>query len=189
MPSLDETFDELLEKLREPASLNPAMSDPFFYFVHDPLQTVELKRNLPRWTATLERTGWKVEKLSLARLLWEVIDGSGRWEEWLDLEGDADPEHLNEAVRDALRPGNVFVETVAAALSPDRPKTVVLLTDALALHPYFRVRVLEHSLHDRIKTPAVLFYPGRRTGQYGLHFLGYYPEDGNYRATLVGGIS
>jgi len=34
----------------------------------------------------------------------------------------------------------------------------------------------------------VIFYPGRRSGQYGLHFLGFYEFDGNYRATLLGGL-
>jgi len=56
------------------------------------------------------------------------------------------------------------------------------------LHPYFRARVLEGVLHDRVKVPTVVFYPGRRSGQFGLHFLGFYPEDGNYRATLIGGL-
>jgi hypothetical protein len=32
-----------------------------------------------------------------------------------------------------------------------------------------------------------VFYPGTRSGQYGLHFLGFYPVDGNYRSTLLGG--
>jgi Domain of unknown function (DUF1788) len=188
MPSLDETFEELTEKLREPAALNPAMSDPFFYFVHDPAQTLEVKRNLPRWSATLERHGWKVERLSLARILWQVVEASGRWNEWLELESDATQDQVNAAVRDALQADGAFVEALSETLSKERPGTLVLLTDTLALHPYFRVRSLEHALHDRVKTPAVLFYPGRRTGQYGLHFLGFYPEDGNYRATLVGGI-
>ena len=39
-----------------------------------------------------------------------------------------------------------------------------------------------------LKVPTVVFYPGRRSGQFGLHFLGFYPEDGNYRATLIGGL-
>lgn len=39
MPSLDETYDALMQHLRHPESLNPAKSDPFFYFVHDPAET------------------------------------------------------------------------------------------------------------------------------------------------------
>ena len=74
-------------------------------------------------------------------------------------------------------------------LSEARPKTVVFLTDAHALHPYFRIRTLESGLHDRIKTPTVILYPGRRSGQYGLHFLNFYPVDGNYRSTIIGGMT
>jgi hypothetical protein len=65
---------------------------------------------------------------------------------------------------------------------------VILLTEAELLHPWFRTRAIESRLHDRVKTPTVIFYPGERSGQYGLKFLGFYPLDGNYRSTLTGGI-
>ena len=61
------------------------------------------------------------------------------------------------------------------------------VTDAGLVHPYFRIRTLESALHDRVKIPTVIFYPGRRSGQYGLCFLGFYSVDGNYRSTLIGG--
>jgi len=55
------------------------------------------------------------------------------------------------------------------------------------MHPFFRAHVIESALTDKIKVPTVLLYPGRRSGQFGLHFLDFYPVDGNYRATIVGG--
>ena len=73
--------------------------------------------------------------------------------------------------------------TYVAGPSPGR---VVFLVDTGLLHPYFRVRAMESALHDRVKVPTILFYPGRRSGQYGLHFLGFYAVDGNYRSTLIG---
>ncbi|MCK7511811.1 MAG: DUF1788 domain-containing protein [Desulfobacterales bacterium] len=45
---------------------------------------------------------------------------------------------------------------------------------------------MESRLHDKVKTPTVIFYPGRRSSQYGLHFLDFYPVDGNYRSTCGG---
>lgn len=69
---------------------------------------------------------------------------------------------------------------MAEALESAPEGTVVLLTEAEPLHPYFRTRTIESRLHDRVKTPTVIFYPGRRSGQYGLHFLDFYPIDGNY---------
>jgi Domain of unknown function (DUF1788) len=79
---------------------------------------------------------------------------------------------------------SIVVEVVESA--PEG--TVVLLTEAELLHPYFRTRTIESHLHDRVKGPTVIFYPGRRSGQYGLHFLDFYPVDGNYRSTLLGGL-
>ena len=32
-------------------------------------------------------------------------------------------------------------------------------------------------------------HQGQRAGQFGLHFLDFYPYDGNYRATLLGGLA
>lgn len=188
MPSLDNTFAELTAKLRDPEALNPAKSDPLFYFVHDPAETLALKLKLPVWTASLARDGWTVDQVSVSDLVWEIVDASGRWEEWLAIEPDADTPQINEAIRDVLRSNNALVEAVARHLEPPRQQKLVFLTDAAMLHPYFRVRALESGLHDRVRVPTVLFYPGRRSGQYGLYFLGFYPVDGNYRSTLVGGI-
>jgi len=188
MPSLDNTFAELLAKLHDPDGLNPAKSDPLFYFVHDLAETLAVKLKLPVWIAALEREGWTVEQVSLSDLIWRIVDDSGRWEEWLAIEPDADPAEMNEAIRDVLRSENALVEALARHVEIPRERTLVFLTDASMLHPYFRVRTLESGLHDRVRVPTVLFYPGRRSGQFGLHFLDFYPVDGNYRSTLVGGI-
>jgi len=188
MPSLDDTFTELVGKLKDPDALNPAKSDPLFYFVHEPTDTLAVKQKIPVWTAALERDGWTVHQVSLSELLWTIVEASGRWEEWLAIEPEADTQEMNEAIQDVLRSDNALVEAVARHVETPHDRTLVFLTDAAMLHPYFRVRTLESGLHDRVRVPTVLFYPGRRSGQYGLHFLGFYPVDGNYRSTLVGGI-
>lgn len=188
MPSLDETFEALLVHLRQPAGLNPAKSDPFFYFVHDPSETLTVKQKIGVWAAMLRNEGWTVEQLSISKMIWQIVDESGRWDEWLSLEQDADPEAMNEAISNVLRTDSSLVDDLAREISQERPRTLVFVTDAAALHPYFRARSLENGLHDRVKVLTVIFYPGRRSGQYGLHFLGFYEFDGNYRATVIGGM-
>jgi hypothetical protein len=187
MRSLDATFDELRQRLRSPDALNPARSDPVFYFVHAPQQTLELRTKLPRWIAMLRQDGKEVVMLSLATLVWEIIDASGRWQDWLEVESEADLVQINEAVRDVLRAETGLVETMARYVAQPMSERVFFLTDAGLVHPYFRLRSLESGLHDRVQVPTVIFYPGRRSGQYGLHFLGFYSVDGNYRSTLLGG--
>jgi hypothetical protein len=187
MSSLDATFDELKERLENPDTLNPAKADPVFYFVHAPEQTLELKNKIPLWTAMFRKVGRDVVTVSLADLVWKIIDESGRWDDWLENESEYDTSEVNESIRDVLRGTNGLVETVANYVTKEIPNRLLFLTDAGLVHPYFRLRSLESGLHDRVKIPTVIFYPGRRSGQYGLHFLGFYSVDGNYRSALIGG--
>lgn len=187
MSLLDSTFEEMRKWLKSPDALNPAKSDPLFYFVHAPEETLEVKRKLSLWTAKLREDDKEVEIISLSALAWQIIDDSGRWEDWLEIEPEYELGEINEAVRDVLRSENALAEAVAHHIANPLPNRVVFLVDTGLIHPYFRVRALESALHDRVKVPTIIFYPGRRSGQYGLHFLGFYPVDGNYRSTLIGG--
>jgi hypothetical protein len=188
MFSLDELFNELLDRISDPDALNPAKSDPIFYFVYPSELMLDVKKNLARWTSKLNEAGFKVLRVSLADLLWRTIDESGRWELWLELEKGADPDQINEAFRDALRQGDAFVKKVVEVVSSAPEGLIVLLTETELLHPFFRTRIIESRLHDKVNAPTIVFYPGRRSGQYGLHFLDFYPVDGNYRSTLLGGF-
>jgi len=193
MYSLDDAFNELLIRIRDPESLNPAKSDPIFYFAYPANFMLDLKQHLPRWIARIKETGFDTKRVSLSEILWRLIDESGRWPDWIELEHSLDLNRLddikvlNDAIRDVLRRGDAFVDAVSKEIiCPEN--TMVLLTEAELLHPYFRTRIIESCLHDRVKTPMVIFYPGRRSGQYGLHFLEFYPVDGNYRSTIIGGL-
>lgn len=194
MPIPDETrleadFEKLRQRLGDPDALNPAHSDPIFYFVYPPSQILTMRKLLPGWIARLRNeNGLEVETLSLSEIMWELLDASGRWDAWLELEPEHDLDAVNEAIRDVLRAGNALVERVAERVATSRENTVLFITDVELLHPYFRSRVIENYLNNKVLIPTVFFYPGRRTGQYGLHFLEFYPEDPGYRSTLIGGL-
>lgn len=189
MPSLDEEFARLVARLSEPGSALGVSGDPFYYFAYGPDQTPAVRDRMPAWIGSLRNAGFdRVESISFADLLWGIIADSGRWEAWLEAEPDFDRAQVNAAVHDVLTQRSRLVERVAAHVSQERRGTVVLLTETETLHPFYRVRTLEGQLHDRVKVPTVVFYPGRRVGQYGLRFLDLYPEDSNYRATIFGGL-
>ncbi len=187
MSSLDSTFSELRRRLRHQDALDPARSDPFFYFVHHPQDTLEVKRKLPQWRALLEQDGWRPEVLSLGGLMRQAIEASGRWESWLEVEEEADLHEVVDAVKDSLRRNDALIQGLRAQVTREAPGRVLLLTDAALLHPYYRTHTLETALHDQVKVPTVLFYPGRRDGHTALRFLGFYPPDGNYRSIILGG--
>ena len=183
---LDAHFEELRQRLGDPDALNPAHSDPIFYFVYLPSQILTMRKLLPGWIARLgNENGLAVEMLSLSEVMWELVDASGRWDAWLEVEPDHDLEDINEAVRDVLR-DDALVRRVAEQTTMFRENVVLFITDVELLHPYFRSRVIENYLNNKVQIPTIFFYPGRRAGQYGLHFLEFYPEDPGYRSTLVG---
>jgi len=185
---LERDFQDLRALLHQEDRLNPAHSDPIYYFVYWPNRMLLVKRRLAAWMAALRQDGLKPMRVSLADIKDELIQASGRWDDWLTYEPDAEPDELNRDIRDVLTQNNAFVNRVAEQIKPGDEHTVVLLTEAELLHPYFRTRAIESALTGRVPHPTVIFYPGRRVGQYGLHFLGFYPEDGNYRSTLIGGL-
>ncbi|MDY7076877.1 MAG: BREX protein BrxB domain-containing protein [Chloroflexota bacterium] len=184
---LNADFEKLRQRLDDPDALNPAHSDPIFYFVYSPSQILTMRKLLPGWIARLRNeNGLEVETLSLSEVMWELVDASGRWDAWLEVESDHDLEDINESVRVVLRSGNALVEQVAERTATFRENTILFITDVELLHPYLRSRVIERYLNNKVQIPTVFFYPGRRAGQYGLHFLEFYPEDPGYRSTLVG---
>jgi len=188
MYSLDNAFNELIDKIRDPETLDPAKSDPLFYFAYPPGLMLDLKKRLPRWTSKFREVGFEVLRLSMADVLWDTVDKSGRWEIWLELEADADAGRINEAVRDALRQGNSLINRIAEFVESAPKDTVILITEAELLFPYFRTRIIESRLHGKVKTPTVIFYPGVQSGAFGLKFLGFCPVDPNYRSPIIGGI-
>ena len=187
MYSLDNAFNELIDKIRDPDALNPAKSDPVFYFAYPPELMLDLKKRIPRWMSRIRAAEFEVRRISLAEILWNTVDESGRWEDWLGLEGEADPDEINNSVRDALRNGDAFIGRCAEIIQSMPRGSVALVTESELLHPFFRTRLIESYIHDKVEAFTIIFYPGVQSGQFGLRFLGFYPVDPNYRSSIIGG--
>jgi hypothetical protein len=97
-------------------------------------------------------------------------------------------ERTNQALANALTK-STLQERLAAFLDQVAGQTnaIVLVTDLEALHPYLRIGTIESQLAGEFHVPTVFLYPGVRTGKTKLSFLGFYPEDGNYRSVHIGG--
>jgi hypothetical protein len=195
---LDRTFDDLLVELSHEDRFTPTHADPFFTLVHEPAQTLELHARLRRWGSVLEKRGFDPEVHSLGALAWDIVEASGRWDDWLDVEERGQYLEASKSMRDVLQRAGEGksllsrVEQILAArprANESAPERLVLLTDTALLHPWGRVDKLVSSLHDKISCPTVLFYPGRRMGVYSLRFLDFYPEDGGSpRTTILGSL-
>lgn len=191
MQSLQQSFEELRQRLKHGRGLNYTSDDPVYYLVFDPAQMLEVKRMMKQWTAKLKLEGWQVHSFSMAEAVHKILHANPLWDLWLESEAEdpLDFETINKTLTDALTGDDVLKKMLEDKLNSlsKKGKTILFITDLEALHPYLRVGSLEQRLQGKFSVPTVILYPGTRSGKTTLKFLSIYPEDGNYRSTHIGG--
>lgn len=190
MSSLKDDFDELLQRVRQGRELTHASYEPIYYLVFAPRQILDVKRALPAWMARLRNEGWEVHRFSVAQEIADILGQVPLRKLWLraDRKAPLAWERTNQALANALSNGSLQSRLEARLQGLEgRRNAILLITDLEALHPYLRIGAIESQLYGKFHVPTVFFYPGERTGKTRLRFLGFYPEDGNYRSLHVGG--
>jgi len=190
MRSAMANFEELMQRVRHGREFAHASFEPIYYLVFSPTEILEVKRQLPAWIARLEQSGWTPFRFSIAQAIMDVTRSSKTRKLWVqaDKQAPLSWDRTNKAIANSLgqkQLADSLATTIADASNADNG--IVLVTDLEALHPYTRIGAIETQLYGRFAAPTVIFYPGERTGKTRLSFLGYYPEDGNYRSVHVGG--
>src|SRR3954470_2894881 len=66
MSSLRDNFTELLARMRHGRELGSASYRPIYYLVFPPREILDVKREMPAWTARLRNEGWEPHRFSLA---------------------------------------------------------------------------------------------------------------------------
>ena len=191
MSSLKADFNELLQRIRQGREFAHASFEPIYYLVFHPGQILEVKRQMPAWVAKLRNEGWEVTVFSIAENISEILANAPMRKIWLaaDSKSPLEWDKTNKSLANALTknmPLQSRLESTLTALE-GKENSIVLVTDLEALHPYLRIGAIEAQLQGKFHVPTVFFYPGVRTGKTRLKFLGFYPEDGNYRSVHVGG--
>jgi hypothetical protein len=191
MASLKADFDELIHRIEAGREFAHASFEPIFYLVFHPTHILEVKRQTPAWKSKLENSGFCVETFSIAKEINEILTSAPLRGVWLDADRK-NPfawEKSNASLSNALVAQSRLQTRLEERLDAlaNEPSTVLLVTDLEALHPYIRIGAIEAQLQGKFRIPTVFLYPGSRTGKTRLRFLGFYPEDGNYRSVHVGG--
>lgn len=191
MPSLQQNFDELRQRLKHGRGMNHASDDPVYYLVFPPEEMLTVKRSMKQWSAKLNLDGLDVHTFSMAETINDILQHNDLRDIWLESEQDdpLDFDSINKTLADALISGDVLLkrlESTIQSFATDN-SAVLFITDLEALHPYMRVGSLEQRLQGKFAIPTIILYPGKRSGKTNLSFLGIYPEDGNYRSIHIGG--
>lgn len=191
MSLLKADFDELRERIRHGRDLGNASFEPIYYLVFPPEEILEVKRQTPAWISRLQQDGWEVHTFSMADNIWDLLKADPFWSLCVteDRSAPLDWQRTNQALADILTSESRLLRRMEGALQPLEGKRDVLLvvTDLEALHPFLRIGAIESQLQGKFHVPTIFLYPGVRTGKTRLKFLGFYPEDGNYRSVHVGG--
>jgi len=191
MASLKANFEELLTRIRYGRELQDASFEPVYYLIFSPQEILEVKREMPAWMARLQNDGFDVHRFSMTEQIADILQAPSKLRTlWLaaDRRAPLAWEKTNQAMANVLMSG-VLLERLKASLEAlrQRRNAILLVTDLEALHPYLRIGSLESLLAGSFCATTIIFYPGKRTGKTRLKFLGFYPEDGNYRSVHVGG--
>ena len=191
MASLRSDFDELIRRVEAGREFAHASFEPIFYLVFHPRDLLEAKRLMPASTSKLRNRGWRVETFSIAEHVADILAKAPLRKVWLEAD-KKDPlawQRTNKALGNALTVQGRLQRRLEEKLTAleGQKSTIMLVTDLEALHPYLRIGAIEAQLQGKFHVPTVFLYPGTRTGKTGLRFLGFYPEDGNYRSVHVGG--
>lgn len=190
MESLQQSFDELRQQLKQGRGINHASDDPVYYLVFRAEKMQLVKQVFNQWKARLELEEWSVHTFSMAEAVKKILSNDAMREIWLEAES-YDPfefDEINSTLADALTAGNALQNMLEAKIQSlaGEKNAVLFVTDLEALHPYLRVGSLEQRLQGRFAVPTVILYPGTRSGRTALKFIGIYPDDGNYRSMHIG---
>lgn len=196
MPSVNENFDELLRKIEHGRDFTSASFEPVYYLVFEPSEIIQVKRLKTAWTTRMRKKNFDPHFFSMADAIRDIHAKFPLRKIWMtaDQQDSLNWERTNQSLKVALEPKNnqspsqlqTRIEEKLLELE-GKPNAILIVTDLEALHPYIRVGAIEGQLYGQFKIPTVFLYPGRRTGKTRLSFLGFYPEDGNYRSVHVGG--
>jgi len=189
MRSLQEKFDELRQRIAHGRETGYASDEPIYYLIFPPSEILEVKRAMLAWEARLRNDGWIPSRFSMYDTVNVALQQSPVRTRWLraDEKAPLDWKKTNAALSNEIARVSIK-DLLIARLQELRatPKTLLLITDLEALHPYARIGAIEGQLYGHFHVPTVVLYPGLSTGKSALKFLGFYPEDGNYRSVHVG---
>ena len=150
MQSLEQSFEELRQRLKQRQTLAHVSDDPVFYLVFRPKEMLEVKRLLGRWEAKLRLDDWVVHYFSMADAIKEIFSSNNLRELWLSSEKEAplDFEVINKTLEDALIKNDTLKDKLDQKLQSltGHPNTLLFVTDLEALHPYLWVGSLEQKL-------------------------------------------
>lgn len=184
---LDSKFKAILEYLANPGSHHHTGDKLICYLTFDTGQCLEVKRKLPNWLSLTKGFGYSFNTLSIATVINDFFQNNPRRKKWLVPKIEDGMESVSSFFKDDL--GSMVVENNVIEIAVLKAQSeiagqsnpLLIITDLEAIHPFTRFGPVEQNIYAKITVPLIVLYPGTKSGS-SLEFLGFYPQDGNYRS-------
>lgn len=185
MPSLDERFQTLQQRLKEGVGIRSTGDEPVYYLVVEPDKLREARRAIKRWLPRFELESWSVDTLSMAAVLNSVLRGHRMRTFWLrgEEKKPLDFDLHNKTIAAALRDNEAFRQALVDKQEEmsRQANGLLFITELEVLHPYLAASTVEKQLQGKVRVPTVLLFPGLPK----LRFLGIYDPIPDYRASII----
>ena len=186
MNQLVNKFKDILSYLNEPFMDDHAGDKRICYLTFPIENTLAVKKQMGTFRSMLNHYNYDYHELSLGNLIHKFLLNNKRRDNWKSFEkaeyAFAMTEFYNSlgnTVKTVQVIENEILTTQATLMSKNKP--LLILTDLEGIHPFTRFGPIEQSIYNQIEIPMLVFYPGNIIGN-SLQFLGFYPQDGNYRS-------
>ena len=194
-------FNNLKKDLEHPSgpSISTNKNYPFAIFHYKPEEEFKMRSSLRETLEHLRRNNWTICNVDLFNSLIEFLEGQEEGEliealieeEKLQYELSQSnfsmPLHVLQNTLDGFFkdqtefPSFIRKKIDAVIDAQEENKTVVFLSRIGGLYPFYRTSSLLRFLDDGIRIPTIVLYPGERTEQHYLKFMGVMDADRDYR--------
>lgn len=202
--SLENRIETLKKDLLHPAGpcISTNRNYPFALFQYPPHEEFKMRATLLELLDTLRSKAWTILNVDLLATFIEYLD---QQEEGELIEALIQEEKLQytasrknhkmplKVLQNSLDiflknpeayPKAIFNNITEKTAHRDPAKTVVFLSRIGGLYPFYRSSSLLRHLDKGIKVPTIVLYPGERTEQNHLSFMGEMEADRDYRPRI-----
>jgi hypothetical protein len=184
--NIDNRYADLLDHIIQPKAYDHSGDKTICYltFKSDEIQYVKKQLNAG-WLHLAKHNGLEPLVLSLHEVLKAFFSqDSYRIEAGEDAaENEVEMKDVYDSLGENLKNQEVIEQAILTKQEEVKAlkNGVLLITDLEAIHPFTRFGPIEQKIYGKIDVPMIIMYPGEMSGS-ALKFLGFYPEDGNYRS-------
>jgi hypothetical protein len=202
--SLEYRIEALKKDLLNPAGpcISTNRNYPFALFQYPPHEEFKMRGKLIELLDALRSKRWTILNVDLFATLIEYLDKQEEGEliealiqeEKLQYEANRGnhsmPLNVLQNCLDIFLkdpeayPKAVFDRIMEETANSDASKTVIFLSRIGGLYPFYRTSSLLRYLDKGIRVPTIVLYPGERTEQYYLSFMGEMDADRDYRPRI-----